>query len=45
MPGTGYPLEAYLIIDNNAIVALCEFYCDMHKHLPFPDMVNGVCRV
>jgi hypothetical protein len=44
MPGTGYPLDAYLIIDNNAIVALCEFYCDMHKHLPFPDMVNGVCQ-
>ena len=44
MPGSGYPLEAYLIIDNNVIVALCEFYCDMHKHLPFPDMVNAVCQ-
>lgn len=41
MPDAGYPLDAYLIIDNNAVVGLCDFYCDMYKELGFPEMVQA----
>ncbi len=44
MPNSSYPLDAYLIIDNNAIANLCEFFCDSYKHQIFPDMVKNVCE-
>ena len=44
MPYSSYPLDAYLIIDNNAIVGLCEFFCDTHKKLPFTDMIQAACK-
>jgi len=43
MPNSGYPLDAYLVMDNNAIVNLCEFYCDVHKNKPFPAMISATC--
>ncbi len=44
MPNIGYPLDAYLVIDNNALVSLCEFFCDANKHLPFEEMVHSTCQ-
>lgn len=44
MPVTGYPLDAYLVIDNNALVSLCEYFCETNKHLPFEEMVRSVCQ-
>ncbi|MGE5221436.1 MAG: hypothetical protein ACM3PY_03305 [Omnitrophica WOR_2 bacterium] len=44
MPNMGYPLDAYLVIDNNAVVALCEFFCDAYKSLPFEKMVQSACQ-
>ncbi len=43
MMDTGFPLDAFLIIDNNAIVGLSEFFCDAHKRSPFPDMIQASC--
>ena len=43
MPDSGFPLDAYVVIDNNAIVGLCEFFCDKHKKSPFPDMIQASC--
>lgn len=44
MPNMGYPLDAYLVIDNNAVVGLCEFFCDTYKNLPFEKMVQSACQ-
>ena len=47
MPSTstmGYPLEAFLVIDNNAIVSLCEFYCDSFKGRSFPEIIQLTCN-
>lgn len=39
----GFPLDAILIFDNNALVSLCDYCCDAHKHLPFKEMVDNAC--
>lgn len=44
MPDSSFPLDAYLVIDNNAIVGLSEFFCDAHKILTFPDMIQASCQ-
>jgi len=44
MTDSSLPLDAYIIIDNNAVVGLCDFYCDRHQELPFPDMVQATCQ-
>lgn len=41
---SGYPLEAVLIIDNNVLVSLCEFYCDENKSLNFNKLVAKTCE-
>ena len=43
MPYSSYPLDAFLIIDNSALVNLCEYYFDTHIDLPFEDMVQAAC--
>ncbi len=43
MTDLSLPLDAYVVIDNNAIVGLCDFHCDRHKELPFQDMIKNAC--
>jgi len=44
MPTMGYPLDAFLLVDNNVVVSLYEFYCDAYKHRPFPEMIQLACH-
>ena len=44
MQNTGYPLEAYVVFDNNAIVGICEFCCSIYKARPFSEAVTAACN-
>lgn len=44
MANNGIPLDAFLIVDNNAVVNLCNYYCDLHKDLPFTQMIRSSCE-
>jgi hypothetical protein len=44
MTDSGLPLDAYLVVDNNAVVGLSEFYCDAHKELAFEAMIEASCQ-
>jgi len=44
MSNAGYPLDAYVIIDNNAIVGICEFCCSKYRDQLFPDVIKPACE-
>jgi hypothetical protein len=44
MPNSGFPLDAYVIFDNNAIVGICEFCCSTYKDKPFYEAVTVACH-
>lgn len=44
MPNVGFPLDAYVIFDNNAIVGICEFCCSAYKDRPFSETVAVACH-
>lgn len=44
MDDFGFPIEAYIIIDNCAISSLCTYYCETNKKLSIHDMEKKVCE-
>lgn len=44
MPNAGFPLDAYVIIDNNAIVGISEFCCSAYQANDFSDAVPLACK-
>lgn len=44
MTDSSLPLDAYVLIDTNAVVGLCDFHCDRQQELPFPAMIQAACK-
>src|SRR5271157_3581675 len=44
MSNAGYPLDAYVIVDNNAIVGISEFCCSAYQAQNFSDAVPLACK-
>ena len=44
MPNAGFPLDAYVIIDNNAIIGISEFCCSAYRGQSFCDAVPLACK-
>jgi len=44
MTDSSLPLDAYVVIDNNVIVGLAEYFTDTYKDLAFPETINVTCQ-
>lgn len=44
MQNTGYPLDAYVIVDNNAIASISECCCSTYQAKDFCDAVPLACK-